>query len=110
MGIIISCVTSIIVKHNKVNNIFILVSSCDPSPCMNDGQCTISLNKAKCQCSESFTGSLCQYEINNLNIQGIIDSFYKTKSDQSINDLMSIILVSNNTELYNTLYNSVSIY
>jgi hypothetical protein len=85
--------------------------NCDPSPCLNGGVCSINLNKVKCECINNFTGSLCQYDINNLNIQELIDNYYSTKSYQSINDLLSYLSINNSTNgNFDKLYSSLGIF
>jgi hypothetical protein len=86
--------------------------SCDPSPCLNGGSCSIAFNQLSCSCQANFTGSLCQYDENNLDLQAILKEFYGTQSDKSISDLFSII--TNQPDLIDTstlesLYQFISI-
>jgi hypothetical protein len=68
-----------------------LGNSCQPSPCLNNGICSIRLAKVNCECSSIFTGSLCQYDVNTVKVDDIVDQFYQTGSEQSISDLMSVL-------------------
>jgi hypothetical protein len=91
---------------------FNLVISCDPSPCLNNGQCSIKLDKVNCECASAWTGRICQYEINNINLNNIINKYYQTQSEDSILDLISVLTSnpSNNNSNLNELFNNLSIF
>jgi hypothetical protein len=96
--------------YQRIDIIKTTTISCNPSPCLNSGACSLSLNKVKCECANNFTGSLCQYDINNLNVDELVDNYFNTKSDQNISDLMSVVSKTNSTTGFDKLYDSLGIY
>jgi hypothetical protein len=66
-------------------------STCSPTPCLNNSNCVIILNKFQCNCVGDFIGSICQYDKNTINIKELLNDYYQTHSQHSINDLMAII-------------------
>jgi hypothetical protein len=90
-----------------------LAKSCNPSPCLNNGVCSIKLSKVNCDCTSEFVGWICQYELNNLDLAGLVNKYYESGSEESILDLISILSTHfpiNNDEIINTLLDSLSIY
>jgi hypothetical protein len=99
---LLSCFTGEQVGYYLDNNIYKVnneqpialinpLDPCKPSPCLNNGICAIALNKFQCNCTEKYIGSICQYEVDTINIQDLINNYYQTRSQQSINDLISLI-------------------
>jgi hypothetical protein len=94
---------------SSTNTFNINLANCDPSPCLNDGICSIKLSRVNCQCSAEFVGSLCQYDVNNINIDDLVSNYHKDGSDGSILDLISVLSThfptTNNNNLNDLLDN-----
>jgi hypothetical protein len=106
-----------IYKQNEENNQqagivhTLKFDTCNPSPCLNSGVCTIVLNKFQCNCTGNYIGSMCQYETNTINIQDLVNNYYQTQSQQSIYDLLSVISAKPNLiseDIAEQLYQSIS--
>jgi hypothetical protein len=89
-----------------------LINSCETSPCLNNGLCSIKLNKVNCECTAEFVGWLCQYNIETLSLEELIKVYYDTDTIQSIYDLIAVLSTHfpiDKDDLLNALYNYLSI-
>jgi hypothetical protein len=66
----------------------------------------------KCQCLSDYTGSFCQYKIDEVNVDLLANNVMENKDQQSIFDLLSILSTqkissndSNLSELYSYIRN-----
>jgi hypothetical protein len=94
-----------------LTDISLKFDTCNPPPCLNSGVCTIVLNKFQCNCTNDYIGSMCQYETNAINVQVLLNNYYQTQSQQSINDLLSVISTQPNLiseDIADQLYQSIS--
>jgi hypothetical protein len=50
--------------------------TCTDTSCSNGGTCKIVVNRIECDCPVGFTGMLCQYQTDSLNVDGLIGKMF----------------------------------
>jgi hypothetical protein len=68
-----------------------VAETCNSSPCLNGGTCSILLDKVQCQCPSGFIGCRCQYSTKEFDLEILINNYENTKSGDSIQELICVI-------------------